>query len=79
VTLREDMESRRFIEYERRLNRMEAWTRGHGDTDSDRITAVVDEIDGLRKELAELESKVTVMGEWIKKKLGGSNGKQADG
>jgi uncharacterized protein HemX len=54
VTLREDMESRRFIEYERRLNRMEAWTRGHCDTDSDRITAVVDEIDGLRKELEEI-------------------------
>jgi hypothetical protein len=54
VTLREDMESRRFGEYERRLNRMEAWTRGHGDNDADRITAVMDEIDGLRKELEEI-------------------------
>ena len=52
MTLREDMESRRFTEYERRLNRIEAWARGHGDADSDRITAVMDEIDGLRKELA---------------------------
>lgn len=65
MTLREEVDARRLSQIERRLNEIGAAVKGQRDFHSDRISDVLDQVDELRKELAETVQRVERMAAFL--------------
>ena len=77
MTLRNEVETRRLAFYEKTLNRLASEVNGNAQFQAERITGIMDEIDGLQKQFIELSQRVDRMAAFVtqlKKERSNGNG-----
>ena len=65
MSLSEDVERRRLVQIERRLNELGCLTKGNQAFQADRIADVIEQIEAVRVELKTLEARVSRMAEFL--------------
>lgn len=73
-TLRNEVEARRLAYYERTLNRMASEVAGNAQAQAERITGILDEIDGLQKQIEAISERVDRMAKFFTELKRNGNG-----
>ena len=76
--LNEDIEQRRLVQIERRLNEVGSMVRGNQAFQADRIADVIEQIDEVRKELRAVAARVDRMAKFLTKLASKDNGQKVD-